>query len=257
MDDGAITGSVAVSLTIDLVLVLRRFNPPKGRLVTVTATFFLEGGGDSVSTRLTSISGGGDGVVGSPPVTSSSVVTGGVLAASSTDGKVVRGGGEGLVVMGSEAADVGRIRTRSPGLRDRTISVRELLSAGRRGFLVLIRTRVCDDEISGVRVKTGSNSGTSEEKDPLRLVGSGSGVVGLCTGSGRDVGPDCRTALLMPSRRKYVSIAKLTSVVDFPKDRRPKCTVSGPEPRLSTPSKIVGWTLILFRAAGNSLSTVT
>jgi hypothetical protein len=69
-----------------------------------------------------------------------------------------------------------------------------------------------------------------------------------------DVGASCRTAELIPSSLRYVSMAKLTSVVDLPNDRFPKCTVSGPDPRLMTPSMTVGWTLILFKAAGDSLS---
>lgn len=246
----AATDSVAVSRVTDRVLVLSLLSPPNGLLVTVTATFFLEGTDDSVSTLLMSISGGG-GVVGSPPASSPSVVAGEVFAGSSTDADVV--GREELTV-GAEMTEVGRTRTLRPGLRDLTVSERALVSAGLRGFRVRMRTRVFADEISGVRVRTTSGAGISDEKDPLRLVGSGSGVVGLCTGSGRAVGAGCRTALLMPSSRRYVSIARLTSVVDLPNDRRPKCTVSGPEPRLRTPSMIVGWTLMLFKATGDSLS---
>lgn len=57
--------SVADSRITDLVLVLSLFKPPKGRLVTVTATLFRERDGDSASTRLESTSTGGGGVVGS------------------------------------------------------------------------------------------------------------------------------------------------------------------------------------------------
>lgn len=80
----------------------------------------------------------------------------------------------------------------------------------------------------------------SDENDPFRVVASGRGVVGLFIASGMEVGASWITAELMPSNLKYVSMAKFTSVVDFPNDLFPKWTVSGPDPRLMTPSMTVG-----------------
>lgn len=152
LDDMGTTVSVADSRTTDRVRVRSLFKPPKGRLVTVTATFFFDCEDDSASTRLMSSSGGG-GVVGS----AASVVTGGkVFTASSTAEEVVSA--EVLVLSEVTTAD-GLMRTRrpgrpDPGMRVRTTSGRELLSTGRRGFRVLIKTRVLPDDMSGVRVGT-------------------------------------------------------------------------------------------------------
>lgn len=80
------------------------------------------------------------------------------------------------------------------------MSVLAAVSAGRSGFLVLIKTRVFEEGISGVRVRTEGR--TSDEIDPLRIVGSGSGVVGLSMASGTAVAKDSITTLLMPSSRR-------------------------------------------------------
>ena len=138
------------------------------------------------------------------------------------------------------------------GMRDLRRSARLLPSAGLSGFLVLISTRLVAGEMSGVLTGTGSEEVRSTENDVLRSEGLGRGVVGWCKLSGRAVGIESTTAFVMPSSRRYVSIARLTSVVAFPKDLRPKCTVSGPDPRLMTPSFTVGCILMFTKAAGLS-----